>query len=227
MAASSSAAVAAQKLRMVVSHISAAAGLVGSLVADLVQDAAGSSTAPSPPPRPSGGDDAPSSAAAATTIVAPATVGHPLEMPDILILVLQRLDDDTLVRSAPLVCKSWCEASHQHLLWHGRVNAKLPAQLPALAQLGAAVSLPHAYLALHGRNLLRNPAFRRDANLQLGRNAFNRWQRNAWVSRPHQRGQGRVAQGNGATRRMHKCLSPTDHSRGTAGIITATSSFVR
>ncbi|KAG2483678.1 hypothetical protein HYH03_017481 [Edaphochlamys debaryana] len=60
--------------------------------------------------------------------------------------------------------------------------------LAEMAALGPDPITPaRLYLAVRGRNLLRNPAFRRDSNtllLELGRplGAWNKWTRNAWVT---------------------------------------------
>ena len=167
---SSVAAAAREKLRLAVAGAAdRVSGLVAALVNELKSEGGGAAAPHEAPP------DAPEQGAGEP---------HPLEMPELLNLILLHVDEETLLRSAVLVSKAWCRAVHSPPLWAGRVSPKVVEQLPALGDLGAPVSLPRAFLALHGRNLLRNPAFRRDSNMtvQLGRSVLSKWQRNAWVS---------------------------------------------
>ncbi|GLC45060.1 hypothetical protein PLESTB_001464300 [Pleodorina starrii] len=93
------------------------------------------------------------------------------------------LDIDTLVITIPLVCKPW-KAEVERYGMETRASRKLLDQRTDLAALGSPVSATHLYLALRGRNFLRNPAFRRECNtqlLELGRQTWNRWKRDAWV----------------------------------------------
>ncbi|KXZ43327.1 hypothetical protein GPECTOR_94g649 [Gonium pectorale] len=103
---------------------------------------------------------------------------------DLMGHIFSFLDADTLVACVPLVCKRWRAEAVSATLWRDRLPAKAMEQLEPLASLGAPVSAGHLYLALRGRNFLRNPAFRRECNtqlLELGRPAWNKWKRDAWV----------------------------------------------
>ncbi|EFJ51014.1 hypothetical protein VOLCADRAFT_103653 [Volvox carteri f. nagariensis] len=93
------------------------------------------------------------------------------------------LDVTTLVNTVQLVCKAWRAEVERYAL-ENRASRKLLDQRVALASLGPPVSASHLYLAMCGRNLLRNPGFRRDCNtqlLELGRQTWNKWKRDAWV----------------------------------------------
>ncbi|KAG2445748.1 hypothetical protein HXX76_000354 [Chlamydomonas incerta] len=112
----------------------------------------------------------------------------PRELPrDALEQVLRRCDSDTLVGTVPAVCRAWREAAGAVAVWRERLAARLQAELEPLSGLGPAVSPGRLHLILQGRNLLRNPTFRKDANSQLplGRTAAtarSKWQRSAWVT---------------------------------------------
>lgn len=44
--------------------------------------------------------------------------------PELLHLVLQLVDPDTLATAVPLVCRSWREAASVPMLWHGRLSSR-------------------------------------------------------------------------------------------------------
>ncbi|KAG2451404.1 hypothetical protein HYH02_004004 [Chlamydomonas schloesseri] len=112
----------------------------------------------------------------------------PRELPrDALEQVLLRCDADTLVGAVPAVCRAWRAAASAAAVWKGRLAPRLQAELEPLSALGPALSPGRLHLILQGRNLLRNPTFRKDANSQLplGRTpatARSKWQRSAWVT---------------------------------------------
>ncbi|GLI58696.1 hypothetical protein VaNZ11_000446 [Volvox africanus] len=109
------------------------------------------------------------------------------ELPvELITAIFRLLDVDTVAKSASLVCRAWSVVARD--AWMCRLSPRLQAQLAELAALGPSVSPIHLYLALSGRNFLRNPGFRRDANSvivpplgSLGAGRWKRWQRTAWV----------------------------------------------
>ncbi|GFR53000.1 hypothetical protein Agub_g15692 [Astrephomene gubernaculifera] len=116
-----------------------------------------------------------------------AATSTPADLPhDALELILQRCDPETLVRSVPAVCRSWREAARSLGVWRQWLSPVLLAQLEPLSRLGPPLQPAHLFLAACGRNLLRNPSFRRDANTtpaggQPGAAGSGKWQREAWV----------------------------------------------
>ncbi|GFR43564.1 hypothetical protein Agub_g4658 [Astrephomene gubernaculifera] len=116
----------------------------------------------------------------------PAGVISFVDLPiDLLRKIWEHLDVDTLAGVVPLVCKAWRDEVARPALWQDRLTPKMVEQLSQLASAGAPVSAAHLYLALCGRNFVRNPTFRRDCNspslLEFGRLSWNKWKRDAWV----------------------------------------------
>ncbi len=81
---------------------------------------------------PSQGDLATAPGALASTDAGP----EALQLPEVLSLVLQRLDHHSLTVAAPLVCKAWLAASRDQQLWTLRTDACLLAALRAGSSSG-------------------------------------------------------------------------------------------
>ncbi|GIL70291.1 hypothetical protein Vretifemale_1110 [Volvox reticuliferus] len=104
---------------------------------------------------------------------------------DALEQIFMRCDIDALVGVVPAVCKSWRHVVSSSGLWRHRLSPKLMGELDSLAALGPPLAPSSLFLIMQGRNFLRNPTFRRDANTQpqLGRAAArSKYQRCAWVT---------------------------------------------
>ncbi|KAG2445708.1 hypothetical protein HXX76_000315 [Chlamydomonas incerta] len=84
---------------------------------------------------------------------------------ELLRAILSVVDAETLALSVPLVCTAFRAASMEAAVWQAHLPPRAQAQLEALQALGPRPLPPgHLYLALYGRNLLRNPEFRRECN---------------------------------------------------------------
>ncbi|KAG2451360.1 hypothetical protein HYH02_003964 [Chlamydomonas schloesseri] len=94
------------------------------------------------------------------------------------------VDAETLALSVPLVCMALNAATREESVWQAHLPSRALAQLAALQALGPRPLQPgHLYLALCGRNLLRNPEFRRDCNSPTLWGAGP--ERTAWVINQH------------------------------------------
>ncbi|GLI58910.1 hypothetical protein VaNZ11_000693, partial [Volvox africanus] len=104
---------------------------------------------------------------------------------DALEQIFMRCDVDTLIGVVPAVCKAWRLVASSCGLWRHRLSPKLMGELDSLAALGPPLAPSSLFLIMQGRNFLRNPTFRRDANTQpqLRRaTARSKYQRSAWVT---------------------------------------------
>eukprot|EP00198_Chlamydomonas_reinhardtii_P013015 XP_001702352.1 predicted protein [Chlamydomonas reinhardtii] len=84
---------------------------------------------------------------------------------ELLNTILSMVDAETLALSVPSVCTTFRAATMETSVWQEHIPPHALSQLAALQALGSRpLRLGHLYLALCGRNLLRNPGFRRECN---------------------------------------------------------------
>lgn len=123
---------------------------------------------------------------------ASASPSSPLDLPDLLGLVLSHLGPRDLLLGAAGSCRAWHRAAVADGMWEGLLDPTVAALLRSgeLQQHGPPVPARTLYLGVHHCNLLRNPCFQRGHNAGSARVALSKWRRSAWVSRGFGAGAG-------------------------------------